>query len=235
MKDLFAYISLAFAATALIACDKQGASDDPVVMKTRADSASYMFGYQLGGQLRLSGVEVSQEALMAGYRDGAAEKKAAISDSAAMALSESLQKELSKNMEIDAATKAESMTKASDKFLAENKNKAGIITTASGLQYRVIKMGAGKKPNPTSNVVVHYTGKLVDGKVFDSSRERGEPVTFPANKVIPGWQEAILLMPQGSRFELFIPSSLAYGPKGAGNVIPGGAALIFEVELLEVK
>jgi FKBP-type peptidyl-prolyl cis-trans isomerase FklB len=235
MKHFVGITAGIIASAFIISCDSNS-SDEPVVMQTRNDSASYMFGYQLGGQFKRSNVQVSEDMLMAGYRDGLAEKKAAISDSAAIALSEALQRELSKSMEREAAKASEPIRKASEKFLAENKTKEGVVTTASGLQYKVIKMGTGKKPVSGSTVTVHYTGKLIDGKVFDSSVERGQPATFNTVQVIPGWQEAVLLMPVGSKFQLFLPASLAYGDRGAGNgLIPGGAALIFDVELLDVK
>jgi FKBP-type peptidyl-prolyl cis-trans isomerase FkpA len=120
------------------------------------------------------------------------------------------------------------------KFLADNKAKEGVQVTASGLQYKVITAGNGVKPKATDSVKVHYTGKLVNGTVFDSSVQRGEPVEFPVNGVIPGWVEALQLMPQGSKWELYIPSDLAYGPAGQQS-IPPASTLIFEVELLEVK
>ncbi len=121
------------------------------------------------------------------------------------------------------------------KFLADNKAKEGVQVTASGLQYKVITAGNGVKPKATDSVKVHYTGKLVNGTVFDSSVQRGEPVEFPVNGVIPGWVEALQLMPQGSKWELYIPSDLAYGPAGQQGGIPPASTLIFEVELLEVK
>lgn len=217
----------------IIGCNST--TEGPVTMKTQSDSASYLFGYQLGGQFSKTKIELNTEMLMAGFNDAKADKKAQISDSGAMALSESLQRQLSKTMEEEAAKAAEPMRKKSAEYLAANKTKEGVITTASGLQYKVITMGSGKKPTSTSTVTVHYTGKLVDGKVFDSSIKRGQPAIFQANQVIPGWQEAIMLMPKGSKFELCIPANLAYGDRGAGDVIPGGAALIFEVELLDVK
>ena len=123
---------------------------------------------------------------------------------------------------------------AGEAFLAENKNKEGIKTTESGLQYEVITEGTGAMPNADDTVVVHYTGSLLNGKVFDSSVERGEPATFPLNRVIPGWTEAIQLMKEGSKYKFYIPSELAYGERGAGQDIPGNSALIFEVELIEV-
>lgn len=222
--------------TFIIGCGESNTSEEPVTMKTQSDSASYLFGYQLGGQFSKTKIEINTEMLMAGYRDASSEKKPQISDSAAMLLSDALQRQLAKTMEEEAAKAAGPIRKASEKFMAENKNKPGVITTASGLQYKVITMGTGKKPASGSTVTVHYTGKLTDGKVFDSSIERKQPATFNTQQVIPGWQEAILLMPQGSKFELYIPANLAYGDRGAGNgLIPGGAALIFEVELLSIK
>jgi FKBP-type peptidyl-prolyl cis-trans isomerase len=132
----------------------------------------------------------------------------------------------------DVAVKKE----AGEKFLAENKTKEGVKTTASGLQYIVLKEGTGVKPNAVDTVVVHYTGTLVDGTKFDSSIDRGEPITFPLNGVIKGWTEGVQLMTVGSKYKFFIPYSLGYGEQGAGNgVIPPYSTLIFEVELLNVK
>ena len=122
-----------------------------------------------------------------------------------------------------------------EKFLAENKQREGITTTSSGLQYRVIKAGNGKQPESNATVVVHYRGKLLDGNEFDSSYQRNEPATFPINGVIKGWQEALPLMKEGAHWELFIPPQLAYGSKGAGSRIGPNQMLVFEVELLEVK
>jgi FKBP-type peptidyl-prolyl cis-trans isomerase len=120
-------------------------------------------------------------------------------------------------------------------FLAENKKKPGVITTASGMQYEVIKMGTGPKPADTNTVKVHYEGFLLDAqKPFDSSRERGEPISFPLNQVIKGWTEGVQLMPVGSRFKFYIPYQLGYGEQGSRDVIPGGSLLIFDVELLEI-
>lgn len=222
------------AAAVLVACESN--TEEPAVMKTQSDSVSYMFGYQLGGQFAKTKIEINTDMLMAGYRDASSDKKPQISDSAAMLLSDALQRQLAKTMEEEAVKAAGPIRKASEKFMSENRSKPGVMTTASGLQYKVIKMGTGKKPASGSTVTVHYTGKLTDGKVFDSSVERNQPATFNTQQVIPGWQEAILLMPQGSKFELYIPANLAYGDRGAGNgLIPGGAALVFEVELLDIK
>ena len=130
--------------------------------------------------------------------------------------------------------KAAAVKKAGQAFLEENKKRTGVVSLPSGLQYEVIKEGNGPKPALTDTVKVHYHGTLIDGTVFDSSVERGEPISFPVNGVIRGWVEALQLMPQGSKWKLFIPSELAYGDNDAGPVIKGGSTLIFEVELLQV-
>ena len=119
-------------------------------------------------------------------------------------------------------------------FLAENKNKPGVVETASGLQYQIITEGTGPKPTAKNQVKVHYTGTLIDGTVFDSSVSRGEPATFGVTQVISGWVEGLQLMPKGSKYKFFIPSNLAYGPQGAGKAIGPNATLIFEVELLDI-
>ncbi|MBR5674031.1 MAG: FKBP-type peptidyl-prolyl cis-trans isomerase [Muribaculaceae bacterium] len=120
-------------------------------------------------------------------------------------------------------------------FLEENAKNDSVIQTESGLQYMVLKEGTGAKPGPTDEVTVHYTGKLINGTVFDSSVERGEPATFPLNKVIPGWTEGLQLMSEGAKYRLFIPSELAYGEKGAGQQILPNSTLIFDVELIKVE
>jgi FKBP-type peptidyl-prolyl cis-trans isomerase FklB len=124
---------------------------------------------------------------------------------------------------------------AGEKFLADNRKKDSIIVTVSGLQYKIIKLGTGPKPVATDKVKTHYHGTLIDGQVFDSSVQRGEPISFPVNGVIPGWVEALQLMPVGSKFKLFIPQNLAYGVRGGGQAIKPYSALVFEVELLEIE
>lgn len=130
---------------------------------------------------------------------------------------------------------AEAKKAEGEKFLAANKARAGVMTTASGLQYEVIKAAEGPKPKATDSVKVHYTGTLIDGTKFDSSLDRGEPITFPLNQVIPGWTEGVQLMSVGSKYKLYVPYNLGYGERGAGPQIPGYSTLIFEVELLAIK
>ena len=138
-------------------------------------------------------------------------------------------------MMVAQAKEATAKREAGEKFLAENKTKEGVQTTASGLQFTVLKEGTGVKPKDVDTVVVHYTGTLIDGTKFDSSVDRGEPVTFPLNQVIKGWTEGVQLMSVGSKYKFFVPYTLGYGEQGAGGVIPPYATLIFEVELLNVK
>jgi FKBP-type peptidyl-prolyl cis-trans isomerase len=134
------------------------------------------------------------------------------------------------------AKEADVKKAAGEKYLAENKTKEGVQSTASGLQYQVLVAKDGPKPNATDTVKVHYTGTLIDGTKFDSSVDRGEPISFPLNQVIPGWTEGVKLMSVGSKYKFFIPYALGYGEKGAGNgAIPGYSTLIFEVELLDIK
>ena len=139
----------------------------------------------------------------------------------------------SKKAELD-KVKYKDYIEQNEAFLAKNKEKAGVTTTASGLQYEVIKMGTGPKPTAQNTVKVNYVGTLIDGTEFDSSVKRNEPATFPVSGVIPGWTEALQLMPVGSKFKLFLPSTIAYGANGAGEVIKPYSTLIFEVELLEI-
>ena len=142
--------------------------------------------------------------------------------------------ELEAKQQKAAAAMAEVNEKAGNEFLAENGKRAEVQTTPSGLQYEVLKEGDGAKPTADDKVVVHYTGKLIDGTVFDSSEERGVPATFGVTQVLPGWVEALQLMTVGSTWRLFIPSALAYGPQGAGGVIGPNQTLIFDVTLLEI-
>ena len=130
---------------------------------------------------------------------------------------------------------AQSSLEDGQRFLKENAEKQGVKTTPSGLQYKVLSEGSGKSPKATDVVVVNYRGTLINGKEFDSSYKAGQPIEFPLNRVIPGWTEGVQLMKEGAKFEFFIPSNLAYGPRGAGGVIGPDETLIFEVELLKVK
>jgi FKBP-type peptidyl-prolyl cis-trans isomerase FklB len=212
-----------------------GLAQDKPQLKDQKDKASYSIGYDIGSTFKKQNVELNADALFAGFKDALAAKEAALSKEEREKTLEAFQKEM---MEKQAAASKEAATKNAaegEKFLAENKNKEGIKTTASGLQYKVLKEGSGPTPKETDTVVTNYKGTLLDGTEFDSSYKRNEPMTFPVNRVIKGWTEALQLMKPGAKYQLFIPSALAYGERGAGRDIGPNATLIFEVELLSIK
>lgn len=192
------------------------------------DKLSYAWGMALGQQLRAMGVkdlnkEDFDEAVHAAF-DG---KETKITPEEANKLIQEYLQELTEK-------KAAEIKSIGEKFLEENKKNENVKVTPSGLQYIVDKEGTGAQPTATDEVTVHYTGKLLDGTVFDSSVSRGEPATFPLNRVIPGWTEGVQLMKEGGKYTFFIPSDLAYGPQGVPNAIPPHATLIFDVELIKV-
>ena len=192
------------------------------------DKLSYAWGMALGQQLRAMGVdhlnkEDFDEAVHAAF-DG---KETKLSPEEANQTIQTYLQELTEK-------KASEIKAVGEKFLQENLKNENVKSTASGLQYIVEKEGTGIQPTATDEVTVHYTGKLLDGTVFDSSVSRGEPATFPLNRVIPGWTEGVQLMKEGGKYTFFIPSDLAYGPQGVPNAIPPHSTLIFEVELIKV-
>jgi len=193
--------------------------------------ASYGIGLQVGQQLRESGLQgLLPEALVAGLRDALDGNQPAVPvDVVHRAL-----REIHERADAVRRERQQEMAADGQKYLDENREREGVNSTESGLQFRVITQGEGAIPARKDRVRVHYTGKLIDGTVFDSSVMRGEPAEFPVSGVIPGWIEALTLMPVGSKWELTIPQNLAYGERGAGASIPPFSTLIFEVELLEI-
>ncbi|WP_165460672.1 FKBP-type peptidyl-prolyl cis-trans isomerase [Atlantibacter sp.] len=193
--------------------------------------ASYGIGLQVGQQLRESGLQgLLPEALVAGLRDALEGNQPAVPvDVVHRAL-----REIHERADAVRRERQQAMAADGQKYLDENREREGVNSTESGLQFRVITQGEGAIPSRKDRVRVHYTGKLIDGTVFDSSVARGEPAEFPVSGVIPGWIEALTLMPVGSKWELTIPQNLAYGERGAGASIPPFSTLIFEVELLEI-
>lgn len=197
------------------------------------DPKSYAIGFQIGKDISSSGLsaeDLELKELLEGFTDGLA-GKSKLNDQQMQQAMASLQEQMKAKM-IQKSRK--NLERAND-FLKTNKDKEGVQTTKSGLQYQAIKSGSGKTPALTSTVKVHYEGKLLDGKVFDSSIARGEPIEFPVNEVIPGWTEALQRMKVGDKWKLFIPPGLAYGERGAGGDIGPNELLVFEVELLDVK
>ena len=207
----------------------------PLTLKTERDKVSYALGVNIGKGLHRDAVDLDPAIIARGLRDAITNGKTLLTDDEVRATltafqNEMRQKQQAKMMELDQANK-----KAGQEFLNANKAKDGVIALPSGLQYKVLQQGTGPKPTPNDLVVCNYRGTLLDGTEFDSSYKRGQPATFPVNGVIKGWSEALQIMPVGSKWQLFIPSDLAYGDRGAGAQIGPGATLVFEVELLSIK
>jgi len=223
---------LALAATALVACNQQSAKEVP--LDSENAKFSYLLGQDVAASLRQMGDEIDVDAFTESFRTslkgGESRISAADAEKVKKAFFEKKQQEQQAKMNASGEANKASGTA----FLAANKQKDGISTTPSGLQYEVLRAAEGAKPVATDTVKVHYKGTLIDGTEFDSSYARGEPATFPLNRVIPGWTEGVQLMSVGSKYRLFVPSGLGYGERGAGPKIGPNAALIFEVELLEI-
>ncbi len=194
------------------------------------DKISYIIGRDMANNLRKQGIEIEPEAFVQGMKEVMAGQPASLSQAEVQQAMSALQQGMGQKQQVNASDNK----KAGEDFLASNKNKAGVKTLPSGLQYQVLQEGRGKSPAKTDKVTTHYHGTLIDGTVFDSSYERGQPATFPVNGVIAGWTEALQLMKEGAKWRLFIPSELAYGTRGAGEDIGPNATLIFDVELISV-
>ena len=222
--------TIALLALAGAGCHREAEKAPP--LDTDVARASYGLGYNIAGNIRNQyGPALDVAAFRAGLDDKLADQKMRVSEDQVLAGLNALN-EARETARKDIAEKNLEDGKA---FLAKNGQRQGVTTLPSGLQYEVLKAGDGAKPGPTDQVVTHYHGTLIDGSVFDSSVDRGEPVAFVVNQVIPGWQEALQLMPVGSKWKLYIPAALAYGAQGAGSRIGPNQTLIFEVELLDIK
>jgi FKBP-type peptidyl-prolyl cis-trans isomerase FklB len=223
------------------AAKKPGAAATaPAVLKTDKDKRSYAIGLNIGAkvanELKAGGVDMDSAVLARGIRDSLTGAKHLMTDEEVKTTLTALEAELREKARADYEAMAATNKKQGDDFLAANKSKEGVQTLASGLQYKVLKAGAGPKPAGTDKVSCNYKGTFLDGKEFDSSEKHGgKPVTFGVSEVIKGWTEALQLMPVGSKWQLFVPSDLAYGPRGAGQEIGPNTALIFEVELVAIE
>lgn len=206
------------------------AGQDSTELKDQNAKASYSIGLNIGSTLKQQGFELDMEALAAGIKDALTGGKRLLTENEIRGALSALQADTLRKK----AAASEINKKDGETFLEENKQKDGVETLASGLQYKVTRIGSGEKPKATDTVRTHYRGTLIDGTEFDSSYDSGEPVSFPVNGVIPGWTEALQLMPVGSKWQLFIPSALAYGERGQGP-IPGNSTLIFDIELLDIE
>ncbi len=202
-------------------------------LPTEKEQISYTIGMAMGKQLEEIKDEVNLDTVVKAMRTQMAGEKALLNDEQAQEIMEGFGQKMQAKMIAKAMADAKANTEKGEKFLAENGKKPGVVTTASGLQYQVLTEGKGPKPKATDGVKVHYKGSLLDGKVFDSSYERGEPAVMPLQGVIPGWTEGLQLMPVGSKYKFWIPSKLAYGEQAPPMIGPN-QMLTFEVELLEI-
>ncbi|HEY9187273.1 MAG TPA: FKBP-type peptidyl-prolyl cis-trans isomerase [Bacteroidota bacterium] len=203
--------------------------------KTMMDSVSYTFGVNIGKSIQRDKIDITLDLFFKGIKDQLNNSTILLSDQQMASLMQRFQQFMMERQQQMQKELADKNLKDAEKFLEENKKKEGIITTASGLQYKIITKGNGKIPTAQDTVVAHYRGTLIDGTEFDNSFKRNEPATFPVSGVIKGWQEVLQLMPVGSKWEVYIPPQLAYGEQGAGQVIPPNAALIFDIELISIK
>ena len=214
----------------LVLVSQVNAQENPV-LKTQKDKMSYIIGMDIGNNLKKQSIDVDPNVLAKGIKDALAGQKPLLSDQEIRETMTAHQNEMK--------TKQEALAKKNkeqgDAFLAGNKKKEGVKTLPSGLQYKVVKAGKGKKPKPDDSVTTQYRGTLIDGTEFDSSYKRGQPATFKVSGVIPGWTEALQLMEEGAKWQLFVPSNLAYGERGAGGAIGPNATLIFEIELISIQ
>jgi len=206
-----------------------------LALKTQKDKVSYALGANLGMNLHKQSVEVDPAIVLRGLKDALAARKMLLTDDEAKAALMQLQADVRNKQQEKMKVAGEMNRKEGVEFLAANKTKEGIVTLPSGLQYKILTEGTGPKPTSTDTVVCNYRGTLTSGTEFDSSYKRGQPASFPVIGVIKGWTEALQLMPVGSKWQLFVPSELGYGDRGAGSDIGPGATLIFEVELLSIQ
>lgn len=226
MKKLLVPVLGLLTAVSLFAAD-----EDP--FKSKKDKTSYVLGMNYGKQLKQNDIEVDFDQFLKGLKDANSGKTLLTDEQARIAYTEFTQ-ELSAKRQEKQKAEAEKNKKAGEAYLAENKKKEGVQTTASGLQYKIETKGTGKVPTSADTVVCHYRGTLTDGTEFDSSYKRGEPASFAVTGVIKGWTEALQMMPVGSKWKLTIPAELAYGERGRPN-IPASSTLLFDIELIDIK
>ncbi len=203
-------------------------------LPTQKDKLSYAIGMNIGKGLHRDSVDIDPNIMLRGLKDAMSGGSTLMTDEQAQATIMELQQQLRGKMEAQRQEQGDANQKEGDAFLAANKTKPGVVALPSGLQYKILKEGTGPKPTASDSVTCNYKGTLINGTEFDSSEKHGGPATFPVSGVIKGWTEALQLMPVGSKWQLFIPPSLAYGARGAGGDIGPNATLIFDVELLSI-
>ena len=212
-----------------------GFAEEDAVLKTEKDKLSYAIGMNIGNNLKRQSLELNPEIVSQGIWDSLTDGKTLMTEQEYRDTMTAFEQEMKQKQVTQIKELSEKNKQQGEAFLAENKKKDAVITLPSGLQYKVIKKGTGKTPKATDTVTVNYMGSLINGTEFDSSYRRGQPASFKVNGVIRGWTEALQLMQEGAKWQLFIPSDLAYGERGAGRDIGPYSALIFEVELISIN
>jgi FKBP-type peptidyl-prolyl cis-trans isomerase FklB len=221
-------------AVGLIGCQSTGEKN--AKLETQKDKVSYSIGLNIGNNMKRDSIAINPDIFLRGVLDATVDSaRRLMTDKEMQETMTVFQQEMQKKQMEQAHAAGQKNRLEGEAFLTENAKQPGVVTLPSGLQYRVLVEGKGKKPTASATVKTHYSGKLLNGTEFDSSIKRGEPAVFPCSGVIKGWTEALLLMPVGSKWELYIPASLAYGEAGAGGVIPPNATLLFQVELISIQ
>jgi FKBP-type peptidyl-prolyl cis-trans isomerase FklB len=210
-------------------------ADTAAALVTDKDKLSYSIGADLGKNFKTQGIDVDPSMLAKGMQDGMNGTQLVLTEQQMKDVLNKFQKDLMTKRTSEFNKKAEENKVKGEAFLKENKTKAGVVTLPSGLQYKIVDAGKGAKPGKADTVTVEYTGRLIDGTVFDSTEKTGKPATFQVSQVIPGWTEALQLMPAGSTWEIYVPSALAYGPRSVGGPIGPNETLVFKIHLISVK
>jgi len=222
-------------ASVLFSCESNKNSTKDTTMKTMMDSVAYAIGANIGNSFKTDSLDLNLDLVLMGMQQAMKNEKTNLTDEQMAAVLEQFQMVMQEKKQKDFLAISENNTKIGKEFLVKNRAEKDVKETPTGLQYKVVKEGTGAVPTATDTVKVHYHGTLINGTVFDSSKDRGEPVEFPLNRVIRGWTEGLQLMKEGSVYLLYIPSELAYGARGQGTQIGPNETLIFEVELIQVK
>ena len=237
MKSVFMSLALIsmLSTQALAQVDAKSEDKKPAETESIKQDASYVIGRNIGESIVGQKLDVDVDILVSALKEALAGKESRLSEEEMIAVMQKLQQQMAAKAAEEAKVAAAANLKKGQAFLEANGKKEGVMTTKSGLQYRVVKKGDGASPLASDEVTVHYEGRLINNKVFDSSIKRGQPATFPVNGVIKGWTEALQLMKEGAEYELYIPAELAYGTRGAGQDIGPNEVLIFKVSLIKVK